>query len=243
MATQNPEMMEVLFKLGTPRTERWFSMNAQKVLAVLYYCDGKFVIEHSLSCDYKDEKSIVVDDNLSVRYGVHRRVVAAGSRETLGYELPKKGIEGAGEDEVISMMDVRMEFLLQGQVSNAGEDSRKHEYSVVVWSYSPDGVVEPFVKNDFTEKPNPFVSCVVWDSDKGDSVNHPPHYKQGKYEVIDILQEFFPKNPLLWQVGKYIMRAGKKGGKEKYVEDLKKAAWYLNREIMNAEGAKNNEGS
>jgi hypothetical protein len=65
-----------------------------------------------------------------------------------------------------------------------------------------------------------------------DMVNHPPHYTGGKYEVIDVLEEFFPDNPLLWQVGKYIMRAGKKGD---VVEDLKKAEFYLKREIQRLE--------
>jgi hypothetical protein len=61
-----------------------------------------------------------------------------------------------------------------------------------------------------------------------DPVNHPGHYTFGKYEVIDVLEDWFPGDPLLWQVGKYIARAGRKGS---MIEDLKKAAWYLNRRI------------
>jgi hypothetical protein len=61
-----------------------------------------------------------------------------------------------------------------------------------------------------------------------DPVNHPGHYTFGKYEVIDVLEDWFPADPLLWQVGKYIARAGRKGDA---LEDLKKAAWYLNRRI------------
>jgi hypothetical protein len=61
-----------------------------------------------------------------------------------------------------------------------------------------------------------------------DPVNHPGHYTFGKHEVIDILEEWFPADPLLWQVGKYIARAGHKGN---LLEDLKKAAWYLQRRI------------
>jgi hypothetical protein len=63
---------------------------------------------------------------------------------------------------------------------------------------------------------------------KDDPVNHPGHYTFGKYEVIDVLEDWFPADPLLWQVGKYIARAGRKGS---LVEDLKKAAWYLQRRI------------
>ena len=61
-----------------------------------------------------------------------------------------------------------------------------------------------------------------------DNVNHPRHYTFGKHEVIDVLEDWFPSDPLLWQVGKYIARAWHK---ENMLEDLKKAAWYLNRRI------------
>jgi hypothetical protein len=40
-----------------------------------------------------------------------------------------------------------------------------------------------------------------------EQVNHPKHYTFGVFEVIDVLQDWFPTNPLLWQVGKYIARA------------------------------------
>jgi hypothetical protein len=36
---------------------------------------------------------------------------------------------------------------------------------------------------------------------KDDPVNHPAHYTFGKLEVIDILEDWFPADPLLWQVG------------------------------------------
>jgi hypothetical protein len=66
-----------------------------------------------------------------------------------------------------------------------------------------------------------------------DSVNHPSHYTFGKFEVIDVLEDWFPDDPLLWQVGKYISRAGHKNN---LVEDLKKARWYLDRRIAKEEG-------
>jgi len=44
-----------------------------------------------------------------------------------------------------------------------------------------------------------------------DPINSPAHYTFGKIEVIDVLEEWFPADPLLWQVGKYIARAGRKG--------------------------------
>lgn len=61
-----------------------------------------------------------------------------------------------------------------------------------------------------------------------DSVNHPQHYTFGKFEVIDVLMDWFSTKPLLWQVGKYIARAFHKGNT---LEDLKKARWYLDKQI------------
>jgi hypothetical protein len=61
-----------------------------------------------------------------------------------------------------------------------------------------------------------------------DLVNNPVHYTQGKWEVIEVLEEFFGKDPLLWQVGKYILRHEHKGNS---IQDLEKAVWYLNRKI------------
>lgn len=60
-----------------------------------------------------------------------------------------------------------------------------------------------------------------------DTVNHPPHYTAGKIEVIDFIED----QKLSYHLGnvvKYVCRADHKGSR---LEDLKKAAWYLNREI------------
>lgn len=62
-----------------------------------------------------------------------------------------------------------------------------------------------------------------------DNVNHPSHYTDGKIEVIDFIED----KKLGYHLGnavKYISRAGKKDP-DKYIEDLQKAVWYLNREI------------
>lgn len=47
----------------------------------------------------------------------------------------------------------------------------------------------------------------------------------------DILDALFPDNPHLWNVGKYLTRFGRKGDASKRVEDLRKAATYLERAI------------
>jgi hypothetical protein len=60
------------------------------------------------------------------------------------------------------------------------------------------------------------------------AVERPAHYTFGKYEVIDVLEDWFKSDPLLWQTGKYLARAGRKGP---MLEDLLKARWYLQRRI------------
>jgi hypothetical protein len=61
-----------------------------------------------------------------------------------------------------------------------------------------------------------------------DEVNFPAHYNQGKIEVIDYIEDKFADDYFLANVCKYISRAKFKG---KEIEDLKKAAWYLDRKI------------
>jgi len=60
-----------------------------------------------------------------------------------------------------------------------------------------------------------------------DMVNHPPHYKSGSMEVIDVI-ESFGLGFCLGNSIKYILRAGKKGNAK---QDLQKAIWYLTRAI------------
>jgi hypothetical protein len=61
-----------------------------------------------------------------------------------------------------------------------------------------------------------------------DLVNHPAHYKAGGIETIDFI-EAKDLNYRLGNVIKYVARAGKKNTDP--IQDLEKAAWYLNREI------------
>lgn len=72
-----------------------------------------------------------------------------------------------------------------------------------------------------------------------DVINHPQHYTLGKIEVIDFIEDK-GLNFNLGNVVKYVARAGhkKSSGKSvdaKALEDLKKAQWYLNREISSRE--------
>ena len=77
---------------------------------------------------------------------------------------------------------------------------------------------------------------------KIDNVNHPPHYTSLKdkcgIEVIDITRHM---DFDLGNVVKYVLRQGLKSeegmsNKEKAIEDLKKARWYLDDKIKILEG-------
>jgi hypothetical protein len=66
-------------------------------------------------------------------------------------------------------------------------------------------------------------------SERKDNVNSPAHYVTGGIETIDYI-EAKSLNYNLGNVVKYVSRSDYKGKK---LEDLKKAQWYLSREINN----------
>lgn len=73
-------------------------------------------------------------------------------------------------------------------------------------------------------------------TDKADIINRPPHYTShpSGVECIEITQHH---NFCIGNVIKYLWRAGLKGENTK-IEDLKKARWYLDREIARLEDQK-----
>ena len=70
---------------------------------------------------------------------------------------------------------------------------------------------------------------IIRKNEVSDKINSPDHYTSGGIETIDFIEakEF---NFRLGNAIKYITRAGRKDS-ETYVDDLRKAIWYLNREI------------
>jgi len=66
-----------------------------------------------------------------------------------------------------------------------------------------------------------------------EKVNHPKHYNEhpAGIECIDVIEEFRFN---LGSVIKYIWRAGLKPGEDD-IDDLRKAAWYIQREIQRRE--------
>ena len=70
------------------------------------------------------------------------------------------------------------------------------------------------------------------DIERREGVDHPDYYKRGGIEAIDAI-EAWGLGFCLGNVVKYIARAGRKT--KDGLRDLKKAEWYLNREIERRE--------
>ena len=75
---------------------------------------------------------------------------------------------------------------------------------------------------------------IVMSYTETDNVNSPAHYKAGGIETIDFI-EAKKLGYNLGNVVKYVSRADYKG---RLIEDLRKAEWYLKREIANMEKTK-----
>jgi hypothetical protein len=67
---------------------------------------------------------------------------------------------------------------------------------------------------------------------KKEMVNHPSHYKNNKYECIDVMLDIFGKDKTAafceLNAFKYLWRANNKGTD---IQDKKKAEWYINKYI------------
>ena len=90
---------------------------------------------------------------------------------------------------------------------------------------------DPIAEKEMIEYPSHFDEAKI--SGK-EMINHPSHYNMGKYEAIDVIEDW-QLNFNLGNTVKYISRAGHK---DDIVQDLKKALWYLEREIKRIENTK-----
>ena len=90
---------------------------------------------------------------------------------------------------------------------------------------------DPIAEKEMIEYPSHFDEAKI--SGK-EMINHPSHYNMVKYEAIDVIEDW-QLNFNLGNTVKYISRAGHK---DDIVQDLKKALWYLEREIKRIENTK-----
>ena len=94
------------------------------------------------------------------------------------------------------------------------------------WWAGPDFLEDlGLTPSDFPENPP---------TTEGDAINHPSHYTAYPVEVIELTEHmtFCAGNVI-----KYVSRAGLKNP-DTEIEDLKKARWYIDREISRLEGKK-----
>lgn len=122
-------------------------------------------------------------------------------------------------------------------ISTFGKGVIKLDIDEQVWDWSENVlelIEEEKTVNTKIEEGNKVNESDLKDSEiskevKNDPVNHPSHYTDTKIEVMDYIEDK-GFNFALGNAVKYISRAGKKD-KNKTIQDLEKAEWYLNREI------------
>lgn len=118
----------------------------------------------------------------------------------------------------------------------SSEEARKFSEALERLAFSSQSI-DNAVRVDSPELKKPLLEA---DKPAQDDVNHPSHYASDSgLEAIEVIEAFFHGNAFLANTFKYIARAGKKGGEAKRLEDLRKARWYLDREIKLEEAPQN----
>ena len=96
------------------------------------------------------------------------------------------------------------------------------------------GVQDKYMKERFEVIPS--IDDVIKDKQKEnvrrgtiEHVNHPNHYNKGKFEVIEVIEDW----GLGFNLGNAIKYIGRCEHKENKKQDLEKALWYIKRELEN----------
>lgn len=122
-------------------------------------------------------------------------------------------------------------------------------YALERWvGYDLEPPARPDIRDYLRESREARQGGTTYTLDEVEAVHAPRHYTWlgnalaalglsdvGNVEAWDVLDAAFPSNPHLWNVGKYLLRQGRKGGEEKRLEDLRKARQYLDRAIEDLE--------
>ena len=126
-------------------------------------------------------------------------------------------------------------YVVEAHMRHCGEVMRVVEVFPSTEEYNLAGNREKVVFSESMLQDVQEAKSEVMTNPKSDPVAHPSHYTDGRIEVIDFIRDkkldFCRGN-----VVKYICRAGKKGGKSKEIEDLKKARQYCEFAINQLEG-------
>lgn len=124
------------------------------------------------------------------------------------------------------------------KIKELKQENKQNKESADIWSREYYNLSKKFDKlKEENEKLKQLKTPTIEnfaDEEPIDNVNHPSHYT-GKYECIDVMQDVFGDEATndfcLCNAFKYIWRARKKNG----LEDVKKAVWYLNKYVEEAE--------
>lgn len=170
-----------------------------------------------------------------------RCVDPANSNLELGkvYTALNENLEPLSELEWSRLKDCELLNIL---LPNASIDS------FAVWRFRPESWFQDF-EQDFdsisTKDESENYGETIIDEEKciepiniqPEMVNHPQHYNHGKYEVIDVIEDW----NLGFNLGNTIKYIGRAGHKDDVLQDLNKALWYLQREIARLEKQRDEE--
>ena len=134
--------------------------------------------------------------------------------------------QGLTPKEIAKKTKIKINYIyfVRNKVKKAGKKKAKQ----IDWDK-----VKKIANDAYDKKPSKIIKAVQ--TMTADIVKSPPHYRTGGIETIDFI-EAKDLNYRLGNVVKYVSRAGKKLDSDPLV-DLKKARWYLDREIFVREGA------
>lgn len=159
------------------------------------------------------------------------------NRENIDWKSFKEGnfaINFHTEDEIVNFLN---ECDKNNIYWNTGDKATKYNYFYELNSnlcHSCEGGKLGYCGTDYYE--NKGIALFKWEViDKvggfgqktKEMINHPSHYNKGKYEAIEVIEDW-QLNFNLGNTVKYIARAGHK---DNIIQDLKKSLWYLDREI------------
>lgn len=132
--------------------------------------------------------------------------------------IPEEKMELSEEDK--KMLKESIKEKLNDNMENYHNSSR-NGYSIF------DGTYIATKEDTYQNGESSYATSVNTQTCENDSVNHPEHYTYGKIECIDYItdKQF---DFCLGNAVKYITRAGHK---QDAIEDLRKAIWYIEKEI------------
>lgn len=201
-----------------------------KVIEVLSMDNSKLIIPHEFVKIYADD--ITINDTLS-SFSVDDSMEE--KTNTIEHEKEK-------DNAIIYKLMGKIKSFCLGCEAWSGTDCIRNPYTEGCLKDSNENnicLAKDVTTSRGTLKTNdhnePIIIKMDNDIKNYEMVNHPQHYRPGTYEAINVI-EAWDLNFSLGSAIKYISRCGLKpdaslDNKYKAIEDLRKAIWYLNREI------------